>query len=257
VTVQNEPGVDRSKEKDPKWHYPSCHWTSEQERDFIREHLGPTFRRAGITTKIWCYDHNYNVDPKSDSDGLAHPRAVLSDPRTAAFVDGVAFHHYEGQPDGMSLFHKEFPRTPIHFTEGSLFSIYGGHDLIERLRNWATSFNAWVCLLDEKGGPNNGPFPSTIAILRLQSTTLEVEPLLEYYNYGHFMKFIQRGARRIESSAGTSELNNIAFQNPDKSMVAVLVNTTEKPKAVAFSLAAKKLEVKMLPKSISTFVWTP
>ena len=28
VTVQNEPGVDRSFEKDPKWHYPSCRWTS-------------------------------------------------------------------------------------------------------------------------------------------------------------------------------------------------------------------------------------
>ena len=38
ITVQNEPGVDRAKEKDPKWFYPSCHWTGEQERDFIRDH---------------------------------------------------------------------------------------------------------------------------------------------------------------------------------------------------------------------------
>ena len=30
VTIQNEPGVDRAKEKNPKWHYPSCRWTGEQ-----------------------------------------------------------------------------------------------------------------------------------------------------------------------------------------------------------------------------------
>jgi glucosylceramidase len=54
VTVQNEPGVDRAKEKDSKWFYPSCHWTAAQERDFIRDHLGPAFRRVGLKTKIWC-----------------------------------------------------------------------------------------------------------------------------------------------------------------------------------------------------------
>src|SRR5262249_20780398 len=30
ITVQNDPGLDRSKEKDPKWFYPSCHWNAEQ-----------------------------------------------------------------------------------------------------------------------------------------------------------------------------------------------------------------------------------
>ena len=39
ITVQNEPGVDRAIEKDPTFHYPSCRWAAEQERDFIRDHL--------------------------------------------------------------------------------------------------------------------------------------------------------------------------------------------------------------------------
>ena len=66
VTIQNEPGVDRSKEKNPRWHYPSCHWTGVQERDFIRDHLGPALRKAGLKAKIWCYDHNYNVKSTGD-----------------------------------------------------------------------------------------------------------------------------------------------------------------------------------------------
>src|SRR5207247_9917467 len=97
VTGQTEPGVDQAKEKDRKWFYPSCHWTGAQERDFIREHLGPAFRRRGLRTQIWCYDHNYNLEPKEDSAGLAHPRTILRDPAAAGFVDGVAFLHYSGQ----------------------------------------------------------------------------------------------------------------------------------------------------------------
>jgi O-glycosyl hydrolase len=255
VTVQNEPGVDRAKEKDPKWFYPSCHWTAEQERDFIRDHLGPAFRRAGLKTKIWCYDHNYNVDPKNDSDGLEHPRTILRDAQAVAFVDGVAFHHYEGQPNGMTQFHEEFPAKPVHFTEGSVFGINGAYDLIERLRNWACSYNAWVTILDEKGQPNNGPFPATTAILRLHSDTLRIEELFEYYMFGHFMKFIPRGAVRIESTPGTPEFNNIAFLNPDGSMVLIVVNTTDKPKPFTVVWQGKLLKSELGMKSVATFVW--
>ena len=57
VTVQNEPGVDRQHDT-PKWHYPTCRWSGAQVRDFIRDHLGPAFKKHGLTTRIWCYDHN-------------------------------------------------------------------------------------------------------------------------------------------------------------------------------------------------------
>ena len=153
VTIQNEPGVDRSRERNPRWHYPSCRWTGVQERDFIRDHLGPALRKAGLKAKIWCYDHNYNVKSTGDDPGLDYPRTILRDARAAAFVDGVAFHGYEGRPSGMTVFHEEFPYVPIHFTEGSVFGIKGAVDLIERLRNWATSYNAWVLMLDDHGKP--------------------------------------------------------------------------------------------------------
>lgn len=113
ATIQNEPGVDRAKEKDPNWFYPSCHWTGEQERDFIRDYLRPAFRRHGVKTLIWCYYHNYNVRTRSDDPGIAYPRTILSDPQAAQFVNGVAFHGCAGGPDGMSLFRREFPNSPF------------------------------------------------------------------------------------------------------------------------------------------------
>ena len=257
ITVQNEPGVDRSRSKDPKWHYPSCHWTAEQERDFIRDHLGPAFRKARLTTRIWCYDHNYNVDPNDESDGLAHPRTILSDPAAAAFVDGVGFHHYAGEPEGMTRFHNEFANTPIRFTEGSVFGIWGGYDLVQRFRNWATTYNAWVVMLDDHGRPNNGPFPATRAILKLNSDTLQVEELFEYHNYGHFMKHVQRGAVRIGSTVGDRDLSNVAFQNQDGSIVLVLVNTTENAAPVTVRLKNHWVDLTCRPKSVTTCRWKP
>lgn len=255
VTVQNEPGVDRAKEKDPKWHYPSCHWTGEQERDFIRDHLGPAFRAAGLETRIWCYDHNYNLEPKGDDAGIGHPRTILSDPKAAAFVDGVAFHGYVGDPSGMTRFHGEFPAVPIHFTEGSVFSIWGPYDLIQRFRNRASSYNAWVCLLDDKGRPNNGPFPATHAILKLHSDTLRIEELLEYYAYGHFMKFVRVGAHRIESPAGTKDFDHVAFRNPDGTVVVVGVNTTTEPIPVRWALDDRIAVSEVPAKSVRTWAF--
>ena len=157
--MQNEPGVDRQHDT-PTWHYPSCRWSGEQERDFIRDHLGPAFKKHGLTTRIWCYDHNYNVAPTPDGDdpGIAYPRAILSDAAAAQFVSGVAFHGYVGKPDGMSKFLQEFPARPVHFTEGSVFGLAGAQQLIELLSHGASSYNAWVTMIDDKGNPTMALF---------------------------------------------------------------------------------------------------
>ncbi len=257
VTVQNEPGVDRSLAADPKWFYPSCHWTAEQERDFIRDHLGPTLRRHGLKTKIWCYDHNYNLQPSGngENDGIGHPRAILADPRAAEFVDAVAFHGYDGEATGMTMLHHEFPAKRIYFTEGSVFDAQGGIDLIERLRNWAGSYNAWVTMLDENGRPNNGPFPATRAILALDSKTRKASYLYEYYQYGQFMKFISRGAVRIGSSEGTKQFNNVAFRNPDGAIVLVIGNSDEKAREFAVRWRGRSIITKLGPQSVEALVW--
>lgn len=256
ITVQNEPGVDRAREKDPKWHYPSCHWTAEQERDFIRDHLGPALKQAGLKTRIWCYDHNYNVTAQGDDPGLPYPRTVLSDPGAARFIQGVAFHGYVGEPSGMSRFHQEFPKVPVHFTEGSVFGIAGARELVHRLRHHAASYNAWVTILDERGRPNNGPFPATHAILKLHSDSLRIEELLEYHVYGHFMKFIRRGALRIASSEGSGDLDNVAFENADGTFAVVVANPGPASRPFVLRYAGRQVETEAPPKSVLTLTWS-
>ena len=255
VTIQNEPGVDRAKEISRKWHYPSCRWTGEQELEFIRDHLGPALRQAGLKTKIWCYDHNYNERSTASDPGLDYPRKILRDAKAAAFVDGVAFHGYEGKPSGMRLFHQEFPGVPIYFTEGSVFGIRGAVQLIERFRNWASSYNAWVLMLDDQGKPNNGPFTAKYATVALNTKTLQPEYLLDYEVYGQFMKFIPRGAVRVESRSLGEAPAQVAFRTPDGRLVLLAANPSGEERRFEIGWRSQSCNAVLPPKSVGTWRW--
>jgi len=262
VTVQNEPGVNK-RDDVLSWWYPSCQWSlvededtwwqaprdimGHPERDFIRDHLGPTFKDKNIGTRIWCYDHNLN--------NLWYPRNILSDPNAAQYIDGVAFHPYAGDPADMGTFHQEFPDKKVFLTEGSMFGVNGAVEIVEFLRNGASTYNAWVTMIDSEGKPNNGPFKASRTCVMLDSKSVEITYNFEYYMYGQFMKFIQRGAVRIESGASSKDFAHVAFKNPDGAIVLVAVNTQSKP--IDFDIAWNNLRMKaQLPqKSVATYRW--
>jgi len=118
MTLQNEPGY-------PDPNYPTCYWRPQQQRDFIRDHVGPLFTENNVETRIWCWDHNYNF--------LKFPRTVLSDPAAAKYVDGTAFHFYEGDVTAMSQLKEELPDKHIYFTEGSTFGVRGAITIMDIL----------------------------------------------------------------------------------------------------------------------------
>ncbi|MBL9135100.1 MAG: hypothetical protein JNK85_04495 [Verrucomicrobiales bacterium] len=241
ITIQNEP------EFAPEA-YPSCLWTAKQQRDFIRDYLGPLFEARGIRTLIWCFDHNFN--------NPAFPATILRDPAAARFVEGTGFHLYEGKPSAMSRLRREFPGKSIYFTEGSVYGVQGAVEMIKYFRNWARSYNAWVTLIDHRGKPNVSGFhdcdPTMVVLNR---DTLSTEYRADYYIYGQFMKFIQRGAVRIGSSPGN--FANIAFRNPDGTQVLIVAHPHGMERRLAVAWDGQSFAVTLGPKSIATFVWKP
>merc|ERR1719265_2205013 len=96
VSVQNEP------EAAQKWE--SCLYTAEEERDFVRDHLGPSLRHAGLSdVKILVWDHNR-------SGMLERASIVYQDPIAADYVWGVAYHWY-----GDARFEAWPPRVQVPF----------------------------------------------------------------------------------------------------------------------------------------------
>lgn len=262
VTVQNEPGVNK-RDDVKSWWYPSCQWSLVEdedtwwpvnreimglpERDFIRDHLGPAFESAGIATKIWCFDHNFN--------NLWYPRNILSDPEAAQYVEGTAFHPYVGDPASMGALKQEFPEKSVYLTEGSTFGLEGASKIIAYLRNWASTYNAWVLITDTHGEPNNGPFEATQTCITLNADTLEVRYNFDYYMYGHFMKFIQRGAVRIDSGEALPDLDHVAFRNPDATTVLVAVNHADAAAQIAVATGDSPFNATVPPGSLATFRW--
>jgi O-glycosyl hydrolase len=71
------------------------------------------------------------------------------------------------------------------------------------------------------------------------------------------MKFIRRGAVRIESSPSTQDLSHVAFLNPNGELVLVLANTTGLAKPIVVSTGARHFLATVPGKSVVTCVWRP
>jgi glucosylceramidase len=241
ITLQNEP------EYFPDT-YPTCGWRAEQQRDFIRDHLGPVFQKHNLSTKIWCYDHNFN-HPN-------YPATILKDDRAAKYIDGTGFHLYEGKPSAMTWLHERFPDKHVYFTEGSTFDVPGAVEIVSYFRNWARCYNAWVTVIDHQAQPNPGPHDCSPTCIVLNSKTLKLEYRFDYYMYGHFMKYIKRGAIRIESTPSKT-VPNVAFKNPDGSIVLITVNPAKKKQSFTIGWASRGLKTELISESISTLIWQP
>jgi glucosylceramidase len=155
----------------------------------------------------------------------------------------------------MTAFRREFPDKPVHFTEGSVFGPQGAVDLAERLRHQASSYNAWVTVLDEQGKPNNGPFPATHAMVKFDTRTRQLEYLHEYFVYGQFMKFVRRGAVRVHSSDGIQTFSNVAFRNPDGTVVLIVANSAKVARDVTVRHTSRALRFALGAESVATLAW--
>ncbi len=226
LTVQNEPLAVQPWE--------SCIYTAAEERDFVKDYLGPELERAGLSSvKLMIWDHNR---------GVMYQRAkvVYDDPGASKYVWGTAFHWYVGDHfDNVRLVHDAFPDKPLVFTEGTEADFNAdslqewrwgeifGRSVIMDLNHGASGWVAWNVLLDEKGGPNHlGNF--CMAPIIGDTRTGELTYMNSFYYLGHFSRFIRPGAKRIVCSSNADELLATAFLNTDGSIAAVVMNPTDR-----------------------------
>ncbi len=226
LTVQNEPMATQTWE--------SCLYTAEEERDFVRDHLGPTLAKAGLgRLKLMVWDHNR---------GLVYQRAkvVYDDPRAAAYVWGAGFHWYVGDHyDNLRVLHDAYPSKALLFTEGCNYPFswekidewsWGenyGYAMLMDLNNWAAGWTDWNVLLDERGGPNHvGNF--CYAPVHGDTRDGSLHFMISYYYIGHFSKFVRPGARRVAAASNDDNLLAGAFLNPSGRLATVVLNRTDK-----------------------------
>ncbi|RWU06274.1 glycoside hydrolase family 30 protein [Pedobacter chitinilyticus] len=257
LTMQNEPMA--------KQRWESCIYTAEEERDFIKNYLGPTLHKSGMANKkLIAWDHNRD---------LIYHRAstILNDPQASKYVWGIGFHWYETwtgskmQFDNLRKVNESFPDKQLIFTEGckekfSLDSINNwslgeryGHSMINDFNNGTAAWTDWNILLDEKGGPNHVQ-NYCFAPIHADTRTGKLIYTNAYYYLGHFSKFIKPGAKRIITSSTRDILQTSGFLNPDGKIVIVVMNTSDKNLDYQLWLNGEVAKTQSQPHSISTFI---
>jgi len=236
LSVQNEPEATQT--------WDSCLYSGEEERDFVRDHMGPVLHASGLGhLKLVIWDHNRDRM-------FERAKIVLDDAQAAQYVWGTGFHWYVGDNfDNVQRVHDAYPHKALLFTEGCqeggphlgdwrVGERYG-HSMINDLNRWTVGWIDWNLVLDEQGGPNHvGNYCSAPILADTNQPTLDgvlYQP--SYYYIGHFSKYIRPGAERILCAPTRDALEATAFRNADGRIAVVVMNRGEK--AVPFVLKYK------------------
>jgi len=215
VTVQNEPQHGGNN--------PSMVMSATEQADFVKNHLGPAFQAAGITTKIIIWDHN--------CDNPNYPIAILNDPAAKVFINGSAFHLYAGSISALSQVHNAHPDRAVYFTEQWTSSTgdFGGdlmwhmnNVIIGSMRNWSKTALEWNLANDMFFGPHTpGGCTQCKGALTINGST--VTRNVSYYIIGQVSKFVPTGSKVIKSLS-PGNVPQVAFVTPDGKKVLVVAN---------------------------------
>lgn len=258
ISVQNEAMATQ------KWE--SCLYTSEEERDFLKNYLGPVMNEQGLgNKKIIVWDHNRD---------LLNERAstIFNDSTASKYAWGIGFHWYETWSKGKPMFenvakmHEAYPTKNMMFTEGCVEKFrYGkinfwgngeryGRSMINDLSSGMTGWIDWNILLDEKGGPNHaGNFCFAPVHALTKTGRLIYTP--SYYYIGHFSKFVHANAKRVSSASSRSQLLTVSFINADGTIATIVMNESNKPVIYNLIVDTAEAKITILPHAIQTLVY--
>jgi glucosylceramidase len=251
LSVQNEPLYSTTA-------YPTAYMPAADEGLFIANFLGPALSQANLSNvKVLAYEHNWDTP--------TYATTILSG-AAATFVAGTSFHCYAGDPSAQSTVKTAYPAKDIWFTECSgITSTTFANDLVwnaEQLligasRNWARSISLWNLALDQNSGPKNGSCMNCRGLVTIDDSVSPASVTLnvEYYILGHLSKFVVPGAHRIDSNTfGPGSVEDVAFRNPDGSIVLLVLNSGSSPNTFTASFSGRAFTYSLPAGALATIV---
>ena len=244
----------------------SCIYSAEEERDFLKNHLGPTLDKEGLgDKKIIVWDHNRDLI-------VNRANTIFDDPEASKYAWGIGFHWYETWTGGEPMFsnlgniNESYPTKNLVFTEGcnegfdpSKYQYWPnaeryGQSMINDFNNGTVAWTDWNILLDETGGPNHVN-NLCFAPIHADTKTDELIYTPSYYYIGHFSKFIRPGAKRVSTVSSRSILEATSFINDGGKMVTIIMNSTDKNIKYLMYVNSKSVSMEILPHAMQTLVY--
>jgi len=254
VHVQNEP---RSNQK-----FPSCLWTGAKMRDFIRDWLGPLFKRENVPCEIWAGTiekgilHGWEYDMvTSGTEDYAHwAHTILSDPEARQYVAGIGY-QWNGK-GALARTRAAFPEVPIMQTEnecGDGRNTWGYAEYVfglvwEYLTQGAVAYTYWNMILPE-GGESTWGWKQNAMCTVTDDGDLVFNP--EFFVMKHLTHAVRPGAVRLHVQ-GEWAAFSLAFRDPDGSVAIVCNNPLDAAHRLTLAVNGTTYAIELPPHSFHT-----
>jgi glucosylceramidase len=254
VHVQNEVVADQK--------FPSCIWTGEQLREFIRDYLGPAFEKHGLDTEIWLGTINapepwdeWMKKKVQDHDAYAH--TVLSDPEAYKYVKGVGYQwagKYGIQRTVQSYPELRYMQTENECGDGEntwfyakyIFNLYQHY-----FTNGVNAYIYWNMVLEPKGRSTWGWEQNSM--ITVDPATIKTIHNPEYYVMKHFSHFVSPESTRI-GLKGPWSGNALAFEKTTGEKVIIIANPFAETRTLHLSDGSRTQSFKLEPESFNTIL---
>ena len=281
LTVENEPlGNDQNWE--------SMHFSPKEMTDFVVNFLGPKLEEAGHDIKILGYDQNREHLEEWVDEMYRDSEAAKYFDGTAIHWYASTFEVF---PEALQYAHQKAPSKYLIQSEACVDAevpkwqddawywskeatdwgwdwapekdkplhpkyvpVYRyARDIIGCMNNWVDGWIDWNMVLDRQGGPNwFKNWCVAPVIVDPEQDEVYFTPL--YYTMSHFSRFIRPGAKRIGFDLNDNDLLLTAAENPDGSVVVVMLNQTMNKKAVSLQLGEASRTTQIDAQAIQTIV---
>ena len=236
--------------------------------DFVKTALGPQMKAAGLSTKIYAFDHNYNYDNIESQKN--YPGKIYEDAAASQYLAGAAYHNYGGNREELLNIHQAYPEKELLFTETSIGTWNSGRDLSKRLmedmeevalgtiNNWCKGVIVWNLMLDNDRGPNReGGCQTCYGAVDINNSDYKtIIRNSHYYIIAHLSSVVKPGAVRIATTGYTDNgITCSAFENTDGTYAFVLINNNEKSKKITVSDGQRHFAYDVPGKSVTSYRW--
>jgi glucosylceramidase len=259
ITPQNEP-LNRGNSA-------SLYMGWEEQRDFVNTALVPKLKAAGLRTKVYLFDHNYNYDNMGAQN--EYPAKIYAAGTDNEYVVGAAYHNYGGNRSELLNIHNKYPEKELVFTEASIGTWNDGKNLSKRLMgdmqelalgtviNWCKGVIVWNLMLDANRGPNRpGGCQTCYGAVDIDLSSYTITKNSHYYIIGHLSSVVKPGATRIGTSGYTTNgIMYAAFENTDGTYALVLLNNTSESKTITIEDEAAHFSYTVPAQSVISYQW--
>ncbi len=242
----------------------------EEARDFVKVGLGPAFEEAGINTKIYIFDHNYNYDNMKDQQG--YPTKIYADAEASKYITGAAYHNYGGNRSELLNIAKANPEKELIFTETSIGTWNHGRDLkvallrdleeigLGTVNNGCRAVIVWNLMLDSDRGPYSpadGSCKTCYGAVDIDNTNYTtITRNSHYYLIGHLSAVVKPGATRIGTTGYTAKgIMYSAFENLDGTYALVLGNNTQETKSITINDGNRQFTQAIPAQTVVSYRW--